>query len=438
MRDRNVGCGRRRRSARTVGGILCGVLVAFAFACAGSFDPRPVEQVDFQDRVQTQVEGGVRVSAGVPSASETKALFDANLYRRGVQPVWLEIENRREDGIMFLPAGLDPEYFTPIETATLDLDLDDEVDLSDDDAAHYFFEKSMSLAVPSGETRKGFLFTTLHEGTKSFNVDVMSQAPGQLSDQSMVSFTFFIPVPGLKIDHQEVDWNSLYPESEIVDHDADGLIEALERQVCCATDAKAEGTADPLNLVIIGDVDEVYYAFIRAGWDETETIHRGSLIKTALSFFSGGEYSYSPVSNLYVFGRDQDVALQKARDNIHQRNHLRLWLTPMRFEGKQVWIGQISRDIGVRFTSKTITTHKIDPDVDETREFLLEDLAYSQALAKVGYVGGVGAAPIDAPRHNLTGDPYFTDGKRAVLWVASTPVDIDAIEVLRWRSPPER
>ena len=36
----------------------------------------------------------------------------------------------------------------------------------------------------------------------------------------------------------------------------------------------------------------------------------------------------------------------------------------MRFEGKRVWIGQISRDIGVRFTTKTITTHKIDADVD--------------------------------------------------------------------------
>jgi len=31
-------------------------------------------------------------------------------------------------------------------------------------------------------------------------------------------------------------------------------------------------------------------------------------------------------------------------------------------------------------------------------------------LKKFAYVGGVGAASIDAPRHNLTGDPYLTDG----------------------------
>ncbi len=150
---------------------------------------------------------------------------------------------------------------------------------------------------------------------------------------------------------------------------------------------------------------------------------------------SGGEYRYSPVSGLYVLGRTQDVALQKARDNIHERNHLRLWMTPMRFEGKPVWIGQISRDIGVRFTMKTITTHKIDPDVDETREYLLENLAYHQALAKIAYVDGVGAAPIEAPRHNLTGDPYFTDGLRVVLWVSSTPVDIADIETKDWVTP---
>jgi hypothetical protein len=87
---------------------------------------------------------------------------------------------------------------------------------------------------------------------------------------------------------------------------------------------------------------------------------------------------------------------------------------------------------------KTITTHKVDPDVDETREFLVENLAYSQALAKFGYVGGVGAAPIDKPRGNLTGDPYFTDGHRVVLWVSSQPKDIAEIEDLEWGARPVR
>jgi hypothetical protein len=90
----------------------------------------------------------------------------------------------------------------------------------------------------------------------------------------------------------------------------------------------------------------------------------------------------------------------------------------------------------VRFTTKTILTHKIDPDVDETRDFLIQDLWYSQGLAKVAYVKGVGPAPISEPRGNLTGDPYFTDGLRAVLWVSSAPVKMEAVEILKWQIPP--
>jgi hypothetical protein len=125
--------------------------------------------------------------------------------------------------------------------------------------------------------------------------------------------------------------------------------------------------------------------------------------------------------------------MQRARNSINERNHLRIWLTPLRYEGTPVWIGQISRDIGVRLTWRTITTHKIDPDVDETRAFLVEDMAYSQTLAKVGFVGGVGPAPYEKPRGNLTGDPYFTDGNRVVMWLSAEPVAVDELEVIDLR-----
>jgi hypothetical protein len=112
-------------------------------------------------------------------------------------------------------------------------------------------------------------------------------------------------------------------------------------------------------------------------------------------------------------------------------------MSPVTYQGDPVWIGQISRDIGVRFTTKTITTHKIDPDVDETREYLLEDLAYAQSLEAFGYAGGVGKVLADQPRGNLTGDPWFTDGYRLVLWVSSKPVPLSGVFRLPWRDPHE-
>ena len=59
-----------------------------------------------------------------------------------------------------------------------------------------------------------------------------------------------------------------------------------------------------------------------------------------ISALSGDRYPNAPVSDLYLFGRPQDLALQKARDNIHQRNHLRLWLSPIHYCDKRVWVGR--------------------------------------------------------------------------------------------------
>ncbi|MEJ2534578.1 MAG: LssY C-terminal domain-containing protein, partial [Gammaproteobacteria bacterium] len=380
---------------------------------------------DYRERIQVQERAGVRVSAAVPSAKETKALFGKDLYDRDIQPVWLSIENRRDSVVTFLPVGLDPQYFSPLEVANLDVSRSAPAESLVD---RFFVDQTMDLLVDPGETITGFVFSKLDEGTKAFNVDIRSA-------ERFDTFTFFIPVPGLDIDHYAVDWANLYPEDDWIELEGKALAEQIERFSCCVTDKNGENTGDPLNLVLIGTPLDIYTAFIRAGWDETETVTRASAWKTVKSFVSGGEYRYSPVSSLYVFDRPQDVAFQWARDNIHERNHLRLWMSNVTWRGLPVWIGQISRDIGVRFTKKTITTHKIDPDVDETREYLLENLAYAQSLKAFGYVGGVGEVPRDAPRGNLTGDPWFTDGYRLVLWVTSEPSDVDEIEFLPLRTP---
>ncbi len=400
--------------------VICILVIS---GCA-SFQPRPMDEVPFKNRAQTQQEGNVRVTAAVLSAKESKEVFDLSLYKQDIQPIWLEIENKSKVPVWFLPTSVDREYFSPLEVALANHFSYSET--TNKEMNRYFYERRIGSYVAPGSVMSGFIFTHLDEGTKAFNVVVLTE------DHKAKTFTFFIPVPGIKTDHSQVDWDNLYPKDEIVTLDEEGLRKALENLPCCVTGKDGTENGDPLNIVVIGDLDDVYYAFLRAGWDETETIYRASAIKTGISFIFGGRYRYSPVSPLYVFGRSQDIALQKARETIHERNHLRLYLTPMIFEGKPVFIGQISRDIGVRFTSKTIVTHKIDPHVDETRSYLVQDLAYSQGLIKLAYVKGVGAAPLAEPRGNLTGDPYFTDGYRVVLWVSGEPVSFEEIEYVNW------
>ena len=402
--------------------------ISIFMGCASSFQPRSLEEINFQERSQTQADGSIRITAAVLSADETKAIFGFGLYKKGIQPIWLEIENKDDSPAWFLPFSVDPDYFPPLEVTypyhrTFDSEYNDQID-------RYFLDHAMGMRLAPGSVRSGFVFTNLDLGTKSFNVDLVGE------DNQPHTFTFFIPVPGLRLDHYKVDWETLYTEDELQDVDVPGLIDGLEALPCCVQDKKGKSYGDPLNIAIVGDLQDAYYAFMRAGWDETETIYGTSLLKTLKSAISGSQYRYSPVSALYVYGRSQDVSLQKARSSINKRNHLRLWLTPMRFEGKPVWIGQISRDIGVRFTWKTITTHKIDPDVDEAREYLLEDLAYAQSIAAFGYVRGVGAAPFNAPRGNLTGDPYFTDGLRLVLFVSAEAADISEIRFMNFGEHP--
>jgi len=74
--------------------------------------------------------------------------------------------------------------------------------------------------------------------------------------------------------------------------------------------------------------------------------------------------------------------------------------------------------------------------VDGARWSLVQDLIKAQCVAKIGFVaGGTVATPI-APRRNLTGDRYFTDGLRVVLFLSPTPMGADEIKILPWSDQP--
>jgi hypothetical protein len=227
----------------------------------------------------------------------------------------------------------------------------------------------------------------------------------------------------------------MYAADERVDYqNEEDLRAALEQLPSCTTRQDGTGSGDPLNFVIMGTPDEVGAALVSSGWHVTEALAAGSAWKTFKSALFGGRYRYSPMSSLYVFGRSQDAGFQKARDSIHQRNHLRLWMSPMRYRGRPVWVGAISRDIGVYFTTRAwnLSTHAIDPNTDEAREALAEDLILSQSVSRFGYVGGVDAASAEQPNRNLMNAPYWTDGVRAVFLFGDEPTAIDELAFFYW------
>ena len=77
-----------------------------------------------------------------------------------------------------------------------------------------------------------------------------------------------------------------------------------------------------------------------------------------------------------------------------------------------------------------LPTHKIAPDGDEDGAYLPQHAVMTGYVARFGFAPGVGAATRESPRHNLTGDPYFTDGHRLVLFMDPEPRPVDQVELL--------
>ena len=321
--------------------------------------------------------------------------------------------------------SIDPDYFTPSEIAWK---FRGQGEMSFDDMMDLFMERHIPVLIQPRSTVSGYVYTNLDPGAKAFAVEL-------IGEQDIRSFEFVQVVPGFEADFMRVDFHKLYESGEVQDLDLEGLRKYLEDLPCCVLGGDLETLGDPLNLVFVGDGRHMLATLVRNGWDLTETMRRDTAWRTAASSVFGSHYRTSPVSPLYLFGRPQDFALQKARHTVNQRNHLRLWLAPVTLNGQNVWAGQISRDIGVRFSSKTFVTHKIDPVVDEARLYITLDIAASESLYALGYVKGVGYSDQESPRFNYTKDPYYTDGLRVVLILGEERNPLDNLDFLPWEEP---
>jgi len=121
-------------------------------------------------------------------------------------------------------------------------------------------------------------------------------------------------VPGFYADYHvsEVFRREIYPPEKIVNYtDDDAFRAALEALPCCATNKEGSKNGDPLNLVIVGGLDDAFPALVRRGWSPTEQKWSGAIMRMVTSALSGDRYVNAPVSDLYLFGRAQDAHLPR-------------------------------------------------------------------------------------------------------------------------------
>ena len=378
------------------------------------------------ERVQTITNEGVTVELAIPSEEEAGKQFGVPLAEHDIQPIWIRVVNTTPVHYWILPIAIDPDYYTADEAALVTTD--DLDDAAADTVTAAFRKNALPFFLGGHSVNEGYVYATYRRGGRL--VDVRLSAPGH---GQRMRFAVLLPTEGF--DYVQSPLRQLYSQVDSYpDLTRDEARLRIRELPCCTSRADGTGEGDPLNIVLIGDGGQVLAALTSGGWDFTEAITADSIRRMVGAAISDEAMPTAPVSALYAFGRKQDIALQRGRSKIAQRNHMRLWLAPFRCEGKPVWVGQVSRDIGVKLTSKspTLTTHVIDPNVDEARQYVLQSLLHQEAVDWFAIVRGVGAAPVDQPRRNLTDDPYFTDGMRMAIDISSVPVPTWKAVNLEW------
>jgi hypothetical protein len=371
--------------------------------CASWQAPARIDDSSLRARAVTSTSSDVQVSASVFSAGDNQRYFGANLNDSGIQTVWVEIVNNSSQVLWLLRAGTDPDYFSPLEVAwpyhkPLARSSNEKVD------AH-FDSLTIASIIPAGATRSGILYTNPHRGIRVLNIDLLGQ-------RSIIPFTLFPPVPDEVTGERMDELETLMAASQENDYqDEAAFRKALEDLPCCATDAGSSADSDPLNIVLVGGLSDIGAALVRRDYRQLPQ----PLDKTQR-----------------VFGRPPDIVLRKAGQGGTAPNWLRLWVAPLRYQGQLVVLAQAGRPVGGRFRTAADNKPVLHPDVDETRNLVIQDLLYSGGLEKFGFVEGANTVT-EAQRRNHAGDiSYYSDGLRAVLFFSTRPFGLADVEFLEW------
>lgn len=173
---------------------------------------------------------------------------------------------------------------------------------------------------------------------------------------------------------------------------------------------------DMLNFALVGTDEQVAAAFKAAGWVAVDKNVGDAILHGILSTLSHEAYTEMPMSTLILFGRAQDLSFARA-DPVQVaavRHHLRIWRTEQTVDGRPLWVGSATHDIGFERDRRTNNgiSHKIDPDVDAERQFLLQSFDASGQFSSAAYV-----TPTDPLREaeTATGGTFHSDGRILVM-----------------------
>jgi len=176
---------------------------------------------------------------------------------------------------------------------------------------------------------------------------------------------------------------------------------------------------DPVNLAILGSESELIRGMTAAKWFPADPITFSSSIRIAVDSVFRRPDAQAPVSDLFLFGRKQDLAFeQPVGDSPRQRHHVRFWRWDRLDEGRPVWFGSATFDerVGLSYTTGQVT-HHIGPDVDAERNRIANELQKAGLTQAVEWKDGFHAR---LEGRNGGGDPWRTDGRIVIVVLRAT------------------
>jgi LssY C-terminus len=175
---------------------------------------------------------------------------------------------------------------------------------------------------------------------------------------------------------------------------------------------------DPLNVQLMATAAQIGAAFAAAGWYRADELDIVTSARICVDSVLVRKYSTAPVSNLYLYGHSEDLAFERPGDSVRERDHIRLWQTGRSAaDGRPIWVGGATRDIRVELArTDHLPTHQIAPDIDGERDLVVADLLATDFVEHASWRPGFGETTCGV---NGGGDPWFTDGRVAVLMLAN-------------------
>jgi len=177
-----------------------------------------------------------------------------------------------------------------------------------------------------------------------------------------------------------------------------------------------EGHAgDMVNFLILGSEATMQHVFTTAGWVRVDADVKETVLHGLIGSLSKESYLTMPMSQLFLFGRPQDYGWARAEpiSVVRSRNHLRIWKAPFQVNGKTLWIGAATHDIGFeRDQRNNGITHKIDPDIDLERDYV------EKTLSSTGLVTEISHFLPDNPMKEATtatGGTFHSNGEIVIL-----------------------